>query len=45
MPRNGEYVLAEVRERLLCFEFISNGSLGDLIPRLKIFENEGILFA
>jgi serine/threonine protein kinase len=28
---SGEYVYAEVRERLLCFEYIENGSLDEYI--------------
>uniref|UniRef100_K3Y4L4 Protein kinase domain-containing protein n=1 Tax=Setaria italica TaxID=4555 RepID=K3Y4L4_SETIT len=31
MPQNGEHILAERRHRLLCFEYISNGSLRDYV--------------
>lgn len=31
MRQNGEHILAEVRERLLCFEYIGNGSLRDYV--------------
>ncbi|XP_022681953.1 uncharacterized protein LOC101766914 isoform X2 [Setaria italica] len=36
MPRNGEHILAEVRQRLLCFEYISNGSLRDYVLDLDL---------
>jgi len=39
---NGQPIMAEVRERLLCFEYIGNGSLRDYVPDLHIFKKEGI---
>ncbi|KAG2640775.1 hypothetical protein PVAP13_2KG118348 [Panicum virgatum] len=40
VSRNGEHIMAEVRERLLCFEYIGNGSLRDYVPDLHIFKKE-----
>jgi len=37
-----EHIMVEVRERLLCFEYIGNGSLRDYVPDLHIFKKEGI---
>jgi len=42
VSQNGEHIMAEVRERLLCFEYIGNGSLRDYVPDLHIFKKEGI---
>ncbi|TKW20751.1 hypothetical protein SEVIR_4G109300v4 [Setaria viridis] len=36
MPQNGEHILAEVRQRLLCFEYISNGSLREYVLDLDL---------
>ncbi|RCV21086.1 hypothetical protein SETIT_4G109200v2 [Setaria italica] len=36
MPQNGEHILAERRHRLLCFEYISNGSLRDYVLDLDL---------
>ncbi|KAG2632284.1 hypothetical protein PVAP13_2NG119900 [Panicum virgatum] len=40
VSQNGEHIMAEVRERLLCFEYIGNGSLRDYVPDLHIFKKE-----
>ena len=34
---NGEWVKAQIRERLLCFDYISNGSLDKHITGMTIF--------
>lgn len=40
VSQNGEHIMAEVRERLLCFEYIGNGSLRRYVPDLHIFKKE-----
>ena len=44
MRYNGKLVMADVRERLLCFEYVSKGSLRDYISGMNMIFYTIILF-